>query len=194
MLQARAFREALRSARTPEAVIQVFERQEAGEEGGYVVLDEREVLQELRTSAHGLSEEEARKRLKECGSNDLKKIGRTPVVTLFLKNLVNLFAILLWIGGALAFVARMPELGIAIFAVILVNAVFSFWQEYKAERAVEALRQLIPSSARVIREGQEQRLLASLLVPGDLILIEAGGRVSVGARVIRGFPPPVRQK
>ncbi len=184
MLQARAFREALRSARTPEALIQIFEREEAGEEGGYVVLDEREVLQELRTSAHGLSEEEARRRLTECGSNDLKKIGRTPVVTLFLKNLVNLFAILLWIGGALAFVARMPELGIAIFAVILVNAVFSFWQEYKAERAVEALRQLIPSSARVIREGQEQRLLASLLVPGDLILIEAGDRISADARLI----------
>jgi len=184
MLQERAFREALRSACTPEAVIQVFEREEAGEEESYVVLDEREVLQELRTSAHGLSEEEARKRLTECGSNDLKKIGRTPVVSLFLKNLVNLFAILLWIGGALAFVARMPELGIAIFGVILVNAVFSFWQEYKAERAVEALRQLIPSSARVIREGQEQRLLASLLVPGDLILIEAGDRISADARLI----------
>ncbi len=184
MLQARAFREALRSARTSEAVIQIFEREEAEEEGGYVVLDEHEVLQELRTSAQGLSDEEARRRLRECGSNELRKIDRAPVVTLFLKNLVNLFAILLWIGGALAFVARMPELGIAIFAVILVNAVFSFWQEYKAERAVEALRQLIPSYARVIREGQEQKLLASVLVPGDLVLIEAGDRLSADARLI----------
>jgi len=193
MLQERAFREALRSACTPEAVIQVFEREEAGEEESYVVLDEREVLQELRTSAHGLSEEEARKRLTECGSNDLKKIGRTPVVSLFLKNLVNLFAILLWIGGALAFVARMPELGIAIFGVILVNAVFSFWQEYKAERAVEALRQLIPSSARVIREGQEQRLLASLLVPGEpvpvwrrFLWVEIPNVVFAGTTVVAG--------
>jgi Ca2+-transporting ATPase len=184
MLQAGAFREALRSAGTPETVIQVFERAEAGEEGGYVVLDAREVLQELRTSADGLSDVEASKRLTECGANELRRIGRTPVVALFLKNLVNLFAVLLWIGGTLAFVARMPELGIAIFAVILVNAVFSFWQEYKAERAVDALRQLIPSYARVIRGGREQRVPASLLVPGDLILIEAGDRLSADARLI----------
>jgi calcium-translocating P-type ATPase len=184
ILQAGAFREALRSAHTPEAVIEVFAREEAGEEGGYVVLDEREVLQELRTSTHGLSDAEAGNRLTECGFNELRKIGKRPVVGLFLQNLVNLFAILLWIGGALAFVARMPELGVAIFAVVLVNAGFSFWQEYKAERAVEALRQLIPSSARVIREGREQKVPASLLVPGDLILIEVGDRISADARLI----------
>lgn len=184
MLQGRAFREALRSAKTPQAVIEVFQREEEGEEGGYVALDQQEIIQELRTSHQGLSEEEATRRLRECGPNELKKIGRTTAVALFLKNLVNLFAILLWIGGALAFIARMPELGIAIFVVILVNAAFSFWQEYKAERAVEALRQLLPSYARVIRDGQERKLPASLLVPGDLVLIEAGDRLSADARLI----------
>lgn len=187
MLQGRAFREALRGAKTPEAVIEVFQREEEGEEEGYVALDQQEIIQELRTSLQGLSDEEARRRLKECGPNELKKIGRAPVVALFLKNLVNLFALLLWIGGALAFIAQMPELGVAVFVVILVNATFSFWQEYKAERAVEALRRLLPSYARVIRDGQERKLPASLLVPGDLILIEAGDRLSADARLIEAY-------
>jgi len=184
MLQDRAFRASLRAAASPEAVIDSVRRQEEGEEAGYVALAAEEVLQELRSTGLGLSEAEARKRLEDCGPNELQEIGRTPTLVLFAKNVGNLFAVLLWIAGVLAFIARMPELGMAIFAVVLVNATFSFWQEYKAENAVVALRRLIPAYARVIREGCEGKILASLLVPGDLIVIEAGDRLSADARLI----------
>jgi magnesium-transporting ATPase (P-type) len=60
----------------------------------------------------------------------------------------------------------MPQLGVAIWLVNLINSVFSFWQEYQAEQATAALQQLLPTYARVVRDGQEQRLLAEELVPG----------------------------
>lgn len=64
-------------------------------------------------------------------------------------------AIMLWIGGAVGFIAQMPQLGIAVWMVNIINGLFSFWQEYRAEKATEALKKLLPSHARVLREGEE---------------------------------------
>jgi magnesium-transporting ATPase (P-type) len=94
-------------------------------------------------------------------------------------------ALLLWVGGGLGFLARMPELGAAIWAVNLINAVFSFWQEYKAEKALEALRRLLPTYSRVLRDGVEQRLLAEELTPGDVILLAEGEHISADARLVQ---------
>ena len=77
-------------------------------------------------------------------------------------------AILLWIAGAVALVARMPQLAVSIWAVNLINGAFSFWQEYKAEKATEAMRRLLPVYARVLRDGKGQRVPAQELVPGDV--------------------------
>jgi len=93
-------------------------------------------------------------------------------------------AILLWVGGLIGFLAQMPQLGIAIWAVNVINGVFSFWQEYKAEQAIAALRRLLPTYARVLRDGSEQRISADQLVPGDLILLSEGDHISADGRVI----------
>ncbi|HEX6033744.1 MAG TPA: cation-transporting P-type ATPase, partial [Anaerolineales bacterium] len=74
--------------------------------------------------------------------------------------------------------------GIAIWMVNIINGAFSFWQEFKAEKATEALRKLLPSYARVRRDGEEQRILAEELVPGDVILLEEGDRISADARLV----------
>jgi len=74
----------------------------------------------------------------------------------------------------LGFLAQMPQLGMAIWLVNLINGAFSFWQEYKAEQATTALRRLLPTYARVLRDGQEQRLLGEALVPGDVMLLAEG--------------------
>lgn len=93
-------------------------------------------------------------------------------------------AILLWAGGIIAFLAQLPQIGIAIWMVNIINGAFSFWQEFKAEKATEALRKLLPSYARVLRDGEVQRILAEELVPGDVMLLEEGDRISADARLV----------
>ena len=95
-------------------------------------------------------------------------------------------ALLLWAAGLLAFVAGTPTLGWAIFAVIALNALFAFAQERQAVRAVEALRAYLPEQARVTRDGREQVVSARELVPGDVLLVEEGERVSADARLLDG--------
>jgi magnesium-transporting ATPase (P-type) len=90
----------------------------------------------------------------------------------------------MWVGSGLSFWAGMPEAGWACIVVIFVNAIFSFWQEYKAEKAIDALRKLIPSFARVIREGAETKVPTSDIMPGDIIIIEEGDNVPADARLI----------
>lgn len=93
-------------------------------------------------------------------------------------------AILLWLGGGIAFAAQLPELGVAIWIVNLINGFFSSWQEYKADRATEALRSLLPREVTVLRDGEPHRILAEALVPGDVVLLEEGDRVSADARFV----------
>ena len=97
---------------------------------------------------------------------------------------MNAMALLLWVGGAMAFIGKMPELGWAVWAVIVINAVFSFWQEFRAERAAEALKKLLPRFARVLRDGQETKILAEELVPGDVLLLSEGDHISADARLV----------
>jgi P-type Ca2+ transporter type 2C len=93
-------------------------------------------------------------------------------------------AILLWVGGAVGFIAQMPQLGIAIWMVNVINGVFSFWQEYRAEKATEALKKLLPSYARVLRDGEDQRIFAEELVVGDVMLLSEGDRISADGRLV----------
>ena len=129
-------------------------------------------------TAAGLSSEEAARRLERFGLNELVHPGGPHWSRRFGRNLVHLFALLLWAGSALALLAGMPELTVAIVVVILVNAVFSFAQEYRAERAVEALRAILPHRTRVRRDQRVQEIAADRLVPGDLVILEAGDRIS----------------
>jgi Ca2+-transporting ATPase len=84
-----------------------------------------------------------------------------------------------------AFVARMPQLGIAIWLVNLINGAFGFWQEYRAEQATAALKRLLPHFARVLRDGQEQCIQAEQLVPGDVLLLAEGDHISADGRLIQ---------
>ena len=102
-------------------------------------------------------------------------------------------AILLWIGGIMAYFADMLQLAIAIWLVNIINGVFSFWQEHRAGKATEALRSMLPSYARVIRSGKEQKILAEDLVIGDIMLLEEGDRISADARLIESSDLQVNQ-
>jgi magnesium-transporting ATPase (P-type) len=134
--------------------------------------------------AAGLTTAEAERRLAETGPNVLAEAGQPHWLGRFARNLVHLFALLLWAGAALAVIGGMPQLAIAIVVVILVNAVFSYAQEHRAERAVEALRRVLPQRARVRRDGRQQEVEAEALVAGDVLLLAPGDRISADARLL----------
>lgn len=149
-------------------------------------LSPEEVFSTLGTGPQGLSPEEAQSRLGRLGLNEIQEVARTPLIYRFLSQFTHLMALILWVGSGVAFAAGMPELGLAILGVIIINAIFSFWQEYEAERAVEALRRLLPPQALVRRGDQEVEIAATQLVPGDLVLFKEGDRISADARLIAG--------
>src|SRR5581483_3504674 len=133
----------------------------------------------------GLTNAEAAERLASYGPNIIREVKGTPLMVKFLANFTHLMAILLWAGGLIAFIANMPQLGIAVWMVNVINGAFSFWQEYRAEKATEALRRLLPHYARVLRDGQELRVLADQLVPGDVLLLAEGEHISADGRLVR---------
>ncbi|HWS30284.1 MAG TPA: cation-transporting P-type ATPase [Clostridia bacterium] len=146
-------------------------------------LPRSEVYKTLRTRESGLSASEAEERLKQYGKNALQEKKGKPLIWKFLSNFTHLMAILLWCGGIMGFIAQLPELGVAIWMVNIINGVFSFWQEFRAEKATEALKKMLPDYARVVRDGEEQRILAAELVIGDILLLSEGDRISADARL-----------
>ncbi|HET9516351.1 MAG TPA: cation-transporting P-type ATPase [Actinoplanes sp.] len=125
----------------------------------------------------GLGAAEAARRLTEVGPNVLPGSARAPVWLVLAKQLTHAFALLLWVAAALAVVAGMPQLGVAIAVVVVVNGVFAFVQEFRADKATERLRDMMPATARVRRDGHPITVDAVELVPGDVVLLEAGDRV-----------------
>ncbi|MEK7215115.1 MAG: cation-transporting P-type ATPase [Chloroflexota bacterium] len=142
------------------------------------------VCDALGSRTAGLNQTEIAQRLLEYGPNSVPVAPGKPWLGRLAAQFVHFFALLLWAGGALALVAGMPALGWAIFGVIVINAVFSFAQEYQAERAVAALRKLAPQRARVRRRDELTEVLAESLVPGDILLLAAGDRISADARLV----------
>lgn len=128
--------------------------------------------------ATGLSQAEVRRRREESGPNLLPRPPRVPLWRRLLAQFTHFFAALLWVAGGLAIAAGMPQLGIAIFVVIVLNGLFAFLQEYRAEKAGEQLRDLLPRRATVVRDGRRQNVDATDLVPGDVVALNAGDRVS----------------
>lgn len=138
----------------------------------------------IESRKDGLSEDEVIDRQRIYGKNEIQKAKTEPLLWRFLKNFIHLMAILLWVGGIIGFLAQLPQIGIAIWMVNIINGVFSFFQEYRAEKATEALQNLLPSYNRVIRGGIEQKILSEELVPGDVIVFEEGDRLSSDARIV----------
>jgi Ca2+-transporting ATPase len=141
------------------------------------------VHQALQTTPEGLSREEAERRLARFGANRLPPLKRRPLALRFLDQMIHFMALLLWIAGGLAFAAGTPQLGWAIWSVVLINGVFSFWQEFQAERTLAALTSALPSQVQVWRDGQLGFLPAQELVAGDRLRLEEGDRVPADCRV-----------
>ncbi len=152
-----------------------------------------EALASLHCEASGLDSAEALRRLAEFGPNRVERVRKTPLIWKLAKEFIHFFALILWVAAGLAFYAgyRDPQggmlrMGWAIVLVILINGVFSFWQEARAERAIEALESLLPDRVKALRNGVITILASVELVPGDIILLEAGDSIPADCRVIEG--------
>jgi len=154
-------------------------------------LSREEVLQSLVTSDKGISEDDAKRRIDEYGLNEIKEVRKRSLYLIFLSQFTHFLAVLLWIASALSFLSEylhpgegMLTLGIAILAVIFINAVFTFIQEYRAEKALEALKKLLPFYVKVLRDGKEKEIHAREVVPGDIIMLSEGDKIPADARLI----------
>jgi magnesium-transporting ATPase (P-type) len=138
----------------------------------------------LGTGSSGLDYEEAAERLGRDGQNTLPRVSGRRWYLEFIANFIHLFALLLWTGAGLAWLAGMPQLAWAIVAVIIINGCFSYWQEYQAERAVEALEALLPRRVTVRRCGRELLVEAAEVVRGDVLVLSEGQAIPADARVV----------
>ena len=144
------------------------------------------LLRELRAAQSGLTSREAERRLLHYGPNVLVRRGGRRWPRELMQQFVHPLALLLWAAAVLAWAAGIVPVAVAIVVVILINAAFAFAQEMQAERAVEALAQYLPERAKVLRDGSEKVVDAPDLVPGDILVIEEGDRISADARLLAG--------
>lgn len=145
------------------------------------------VLAELKSSEKGLTQNEAGRRLEKYGRNELKKKGGIGPAGIFLSQFASPLVIILIAAAAIAFFLGERKDSAVIGAVVAINAVIGFIQEFKAEKALEALMKMIAPKARVIRNGKESVIDARLAVPGDVIVFEAGDRVAADARIFECY-------
>lgn len=147
----------------------------------------KEVFKTLVTSPKGLASEEAKRRLAVHGPNTLLEKERESTAHKFLAHFKDLFAVLLLFASLLAAIGGMWQLSFVILAVILVNTIFSLFQEWRAEKAMDTLKSWMPEYAKILRDGEFKKISVKDLVPGDIIVLEEGDRVPADARLIEAF-------
>jgi len=155
-------------------------------------LSHEEVFASLLSGPQGITDQEALRRQAEYGTNEINEVQPRSLLARLAAQFTHFLALLLWFAAALCFLSEylhpgegLLRLGIAILAVIVINALFTFIQEYRTEKAIEELRKLLPFKVTVIRDNLEREIDAKALVPGDLILLHEGDKVPADARVIQ---------
>ncbi|TGV05355.1 ATPase, partial [Mesorhizobium sp. M00.F.Ca.ET.186.01.1.1] len=135
-------------------------------------------------AAQGLTQQEAERRLAKQGANQLAENKRKPLYSVFLDQFKDFMVLILFIATLISYFLGEYLDAITIIAIIIINGILGFIQEAKAERSLQALKELASPMARVIREGHISMIPASRLVPGDLVQLEAGDRVPADLRLL----------
>ena len=155
-------------------------------------LSRDDVFSTLLSSPQGITTEEAVRRRVEYGTNEIHELRGRSLFSRLIAQFTHFLALLLWFAAALCFLSEhlhpgegLLRLGIAIVAVIFINAIFTFIQEYRTEKAIEELRKMLPFKVSVMREGVENEIDAAELVPGDLVLLREGDKVPADARIVQ---------
>jgi len=152
---------------------------------GYYTLNIEEVLKSLKSSEKGLTEEEAKEKLEKYGLNEIEKRKRITPIQIFVRQFTSFIVIILLAAIVISLLIGERLDAVVISIIVVLNGIFGFVQEYKAEKAIEALRKLTALKAKIIRDGKEMEIDSRELVPGDIILLETGSKVPADARLIR---------
>jgi magnesium-transporting ATPase (P-type) len=141
----------------------------------------------LESNPAGISSKIVVRKQEQFGLNTIaEKHPKSPILRFF-STITDIFSILLFFASALAFLGQSPELAIAILVIIFINAAFTLYQERQAEQEMRSLRTWIPDQAKVIRDGNLQKIDVKEIVPGDIIVLEEGDRVPADARLIESY-------
>jgi potassium/sodium efflux P-type ATPase len=146
-----------------------------------------ELFESLGSSPEGLSSTDAKERLRKHGYNILTEKKQVPFIKKFIQHLKDLFGVLLLFAALLSFISENVSLGIIILGVVFVNIFVSMFQESRAEKAMETLKNWMPEYAKAMRDGTLTKISVKELVPGDVIFLEEGDRVPADARLIEAF-------
>jgi Ca2+-transporting ATPase len=147
-------------------------------------LGSEEILRELKTSKKGLSSDEARNRLAVYGRNEIEEKKKRTLIMMVVDQFKDFLIIVLAIAALIAGVVGKPTDALAILAIVILNAVIGFIQEYRAEEAMAALKRMAAPLATVLRDNEPAQIEAAALVPGDLVLLEAGQIVPADLRMV----------
>jgi len=147
-------------------------------------MEKKQLLESLKATEKGLSAEEAERRLQEFGPNELvEKKGVTPL-QIFLGQFKDIFVIMLLIAIGISVAINEIVDAATIGAIVFLNAIVGFVQEYRSEKAMEAMKKMTAPKARVLRDGTEVLIPSKEVVPGDIVLLEAGDRIPADARLL----------
>ncbi len=148
-------------------------------------LEPEDVLKQLESSMHGLTAQQASQRLQKFGSNSLPEAHRRSLLVMLVGQFSDFMILVLLAAALISGIIGEPQDAIAILVIVILNAIIGLVQEFRAERAVAALREMATPDAQVIRDGKSLTISAIELVPGDLVLLEAGNQVPADLRLIQ---------
>lgn len=146
-----------------------------------------EVFQALETSLNGLSTTEAEARRRLYGDNLLSEQARTPTWRKVLQQTRHPFVLISLIVFIISLLQREVTLAMVIVALAVINSVFSFWREYRAEKATEKLRHMLPDYTHIVRDGREMHVPSVEVVPGDILILAEGDNIPADARIVEEY-------
>ena len=152
-----------------------------------------ELLEHFRVTEHGLTGEEAGKRLAESGENVLKEGKRKSTLQVFFEQFCDLLVVILIIAALISMVSGNVESTIVIIAVIVLNAILGTVQHAKAEKSLDSLKSLSSPSTKVMRDGHKIEVPSAQVVPGDILYLEAGDLVVADGRILENYSLQVNE-
>ena len=150
-------------------------------------LEISEALERLKTSTQGLTQKEVASRIKQYGFNELATVEKISPLTIFFRQFKSILILILVGATIVSLVTGHTVDAAVVFAIVLVSAVLGFTQEYRAERALEALKKMLSPTAVVIRDKKEVSISTKEIVPGDILVLREGDRISADARLIEAM-------
>jgi len=147
-------------------------------------IKEEQVLRQLKSAKEGLGEEEAARRLRVYGKNELRKIRKLNALKILLSQFTSFLVIILIIAAVISLLlGHMLDFSV-ILIIIILNSSFGFFQEYKAEKAIEKLKEVLVPISKVVRNGKVEEIDAGKIVPGDILVLEEGDKIMADARLL----------